>query len=94
MLQACQALPSWIPAAEAAEIQEPAAQRLLAQMHRTPVTVPSLGRTIDTAYVHLPADSPDAPPLLCLHGFDSSSLEFRRQVLAIESALISIWHAM
>jgi len=71
-------LPTWIPREPAAEILEPAARAMLAAMTRAPVDVPSLG-VVDTAFVHDAAAAPaGAPPALLLHGFDSSSLEFRR----------------
>jgi hypothetical protein len=68
-----------------AEITEPAAQRMAQRLQRTPVAVPSLPEpTIDTAYVGpTSADkqrhaAAGRPPVVLLHGFDSSCLEFRR----------------
>ncbi len=64
-----------------AGIEEPAAQRLAARMQREPINVESLGRAVNTAFVP-PAQQASGPgsgpPLLLLHAFDSSSLEYRR----------------
>jgi pimeloyl-ACP methyl ester carboxylesterase len=69
------------------EVTEPAAQAMAARMQRTPVPIPSLPiPPLATAFVgpsetqkqQLRAVSQDRPPVVLLHGFDSSSLEFRR----------------
>lgn len=68
------------------EITEKAAQQMAARMQRTPVPIPSLPiAPLETAFVgpskqqqaQLQALS-SAPPVVLLHGFDSSCLEFRR----------------
>ena len=85
---------------QAREIQEPAAQALLAAYESAPVEVD--GVVVPTAYVKFTARTPPAastapplmstlaslfpaasspktaPPLVLLHGFDSSALEYRR----------------
>ena len=71
---------------ELAEITEPAAQQLAARIQRIPVPIPSLPiPPLETAYVgptqrqqqQLRALN-NRPPVLLLHGFDSSCMEFRR----------------
>ncbi|PSC68832.1 hypothetical protein C2E20_7602 [Micractinium conductrix] len=64
---------------EASDIEEPAAQALMASMRRVPLAVPGLGE-VQTAYAGPAAPTPGAPAFVLLHGFDSSSLEFRRFV--------------
>jgi len=67
-----------------AEIQDTGAITLLQTIQRRTVEVPfQQGITaLSTAYVHFAPQSsscfPDTPPILLLHGFDSSLLEFRR----------------
>jgi hypothetical protein len=81
-----QASTSFMPR-QLAEVTEPAAQAMAARMQRTPVSIPSLPiPPLATAFVgpsetqkqQLRAISQDRPPVVLLHGFDSSSLEFRR----------------
>jgi pimeloyl-ACP methyl ester carboxylesterase len=67
----------------AAEIQDAEAIALLQQIQRRVVQVPLEADTtaVATAYAHDASDlppSPNAAPILLLHGFDSSLLEFRR----------------
>lgn len=67
-----------------AEIQDAGAIALLKTIQRRTVEVPfQQGLTaLSTAYVHfasqLSSCFPNTPPILLLHGFDSSLLEFRR----------------
>ncbi|KAK9805237.1 hypothetical protein WJX72_008092 [[Myrmecia] bisecta] len=75
----CQAFPSFVPAGPAAEIQEPAAVSMLQRLQRCPTQVPSMQRTVQTAFVGPdPQPSASGNPVVLLHGFDSSCLEFRR----------------
>jgi len=78
---------------ELSEITEPAAQQMAARMQRAPIPIPSLPiPPLETAFVgpsktqqaQLKAIS-DAPPVVLLHGFDSSCLEFRRLYPLLES---------
>eukprot|EP01023_Acetabularia_acetabulum_P049408 TRINITY_DN5273_c0_g2_i1.p1 TRINITY_DN5273_c0_g2~~TRINITY_DN5273_c0_g2_i1.p1 ORF type:complete len:332 (+),score=44.26 TRINITY_DN5273_c0_g2_i1:97-1092(+) len=64
--------------AEVKDIREPSAVKLLEQLRLVEVPIPSQLVTVPTA--HVPPTNPNKskPPLLLLHGFDSSSLEFRR----------------
>jgi hypothetical protein len=66
---------------ELSEINEPAARRMAERMVRAPIPVPSLPvPALPTAFVPPSGDHSDgdAPPVVLLHGFDSSSLEMRR----------------
>lgn len=74
---------------EAAEIEEPAARRMMQVMRRTPLTVEGLGE-VQTAFVGPEAPSPSRPAFVLLHGFDSSSLEFRR-FLPLLSQVADVW---
>ena len=76
----CAAFPDFIPAEQAAEIEEPAAVQMLKKMQRVELNVPGLGR-VQTSFVsHIASEDPslDRPAFVLLHGFDSSLLEFRR----------------
>lgn len=84
--------PAFMPA-ELSDITEPAAQQMAARMQRTPVAIPSLPiPPLETAFVgpskqqqaQLRALS-GAPPVVLLHGFDSSCLEFRRLYPLLEA---------
>ncbi|MGB3137710.1 MAG: alpha/beta hydrolase [Nodosilinea sp.] len=66
---------SVLPAA-AAGLSESTSIDLAAQVKVAAIKTPLLTAPIPTAYVSL--ESGDAPPLLLIHGFDSSLLEFRR----------------
>ena len=79
------ALPDFIPAEYAAEVQEDAAHEMMAAMRRVPVQVPSLGRAVATAFVGPAQRTPGRPAFVLLHGFDSSSLEFRRLLPLLHS---------
>lgn len=78
---------------ELADITESAAHAMAARMQRTALAIPSLPiPPLDTAYVG-PSEAQqqqlraltDRPPVLLLHGFDSSSLEFRRLYPLLEA---------
>lgn len=76
----CAALPKFVPAEQAQEIEEPAAINMLEQMQIADLNVPGLGR-VQTTYAAYPAaaSAPSTrPAFILLHGFDSSLLEFRR----------------
>ena len=46
-------------------------------MQLAPITVPSVG-PVETCYLSLTPEAPaEAPPVMLIHGFDSSLLEFR-----------------
>ncbi|ERN40408.1 putative hydrolase or acyltransferase (alpha/beta hydrolase superfamily) [Rubidibacter lacunae KORDI 51-2] len=66
--------PSFLPA-EAAALSEPTSLAIAEQIERLDVPTPLYPQPIPTAYVR---QGQRKPPLLLLHGFDSSLLEFRR----------------
>jgi pimeloyl-ACP methyl ester carboxylesterase len=68
---------------ELSAITEPAARDMAARMRREPIPVPSLpvlSGALPTAFVPPSGAHANraAPPVVMLHGFDSSSLEMRR----------------
>jgi hypothetical protein len=92
--------PDFIPK-EVAEIQEPACLDFIRAMQRKEIRVPTSvapAGTVDTAYVatsRVKGPASTAAPMLFLHGFDSSCLEFRRifpalQALGAESYAMDI----
>ena len=68
--------PSFIPS-EANNLTESASMALLQKMEQQAVATSLSSEPILTAYVHQGGDRP-SKPILLLHGFDSSVLEFRR----------------
>ena len=79
--------PLCVPAQFAAEITEQAALTMAASIEVLPVRL-SDGATLDTAVVRTTAAREHATgtPLVLLHGFDSSLLEFRRLLPLLENA--------
>jgi pimeloyl-ACP methyl ester carboxylesterase len=71
------------------EIEEPAALALAAAVSVVDVYVTPLSCTVPTALVHKHgfATGSATPPIVLLHGFDSSLLEFRRLVPLLEQSL-------
>lgn len=66
---------------------EQEALQLARRMRRAPVTLPSSIAThpVDTNYVRVePVTGDDGGPILLLHGFDSSLLEWRRLIPELE----------
>ena len=70
-------LPAW-QGDEARELSEPEAVANVQAMQYAPIDVPSVG-PVDTCFISLKPEKPaaDAPPVMLIHGFDSSLLEFR-----------------
>jgi len=70
-------LPAW-QGEEARALTEPEAVACVKSMKLEPLEVPSLG-PVNTCFMSLPPKGTpaDAPPLMLVHGFDSSLLEFR-----------------
>lgn len=56
------------------QLTEPASVELVKQMQRCPVQTPLISQPIETAFVH---QGQGGTPIVLLHGFDSSLLEFR-----------------
>ncbi|KAL1524655.1 hypothetical protein AB1Y20_019542 [Prymnesium parvum] len=79
-------LPAW-QGEEARQLVEEEAVACVKSMQLAPIEVPSVG-PVDTCYISLaPKGNPaDAPPLMLIHGFDSSVLEFRYITDALTSA--------
>jgi len=62
---------------EARELSEPEAVKCVKSMEYETIEVPGVG-PVETCFVSLSPENPiDAPPLMLIHGFDSSILEFR-----------------
>ncbi|KAK9866926.1 hypothetical protein WJX84_006747 [Apatococcus fuscideae] len=77
---------------QVSELKDPAALDLLRGLQREPIFVPELGRDIQTAFIEPSASAVHrtAPPVLLLHSFDGSCLEFRR-LHPILSASLRTW---
>lgn len=81
-------MPDWVPAARIAEISEPAAQAAFSNMQTAELTLPSAVSTAPVAVRYLKTNvepSSDLPPMLLVHGFDISSLEYRRLLPQLEA---------
>jgi len=87
------ALPAWVPAERAAEIAEPAAQAAFASMETVELTLPETVASGPCAVRYLKTSvSPGTdPPLILVHGFDISSLEYRRLLPQLEAAGIEAY---
>jgi len=69
-------LPAW-QGEEARALSEPEAVTCVKQMRMEKIEVPGVG-PVDTCFTSLVPENPvDAPPVMLIHGFDSSLLEFR-----------------
>ena len=87
------ALPAWVPAERAADIAEPTAQAAFASMETVELTLPEAVASGPCAVRYLKTSvSPGAdPPLILVHGFDISSLEYRRLLPQLEAAGIEAY---
>ena len=77
----------WLAPEKVAEITEPACQRMLSSIEVTPVELPPELATglVGASYVSTTCPpSPEVPPVVLLHGFDSSCLEYRRVLPVLE----------
>ncbi len=74
---------SLLPVA-ASGLSEPTSTALAAQVQVEAIQTPLSEDPIPTAYVRAGSET-EAPPLLLIHGFDSSLLEFRRLVPQLEA---------
>ncbi len=77
-------MPAFIPQ-QIDEIGDVQAVHLASSMRRCRIDVPSIG-PVDTAYTEHGSRCPDRPPVVLLHGFDGSLLEFRRLIPELEAA--------
>jgi pimeloyl-ACP methyl ester carboxylesterase len=69
------------------QLTEPASIALAQTIEQTPLTTPLIKQPIATTYVH---QGSDGTPILLLHGFDSSVLEYRR-LLPLLAAQNETW---
>ena len=83
------AIPPYVQGERLAELAEPATLVMLEKIESAPLTLPSslasgpVSATFVKTNVSTNADG-EAPPLVVLHGFDSSCLEFRRLMPELE----------
>ena len=77
-------MPAFIPQ-QINEIRDEQALRLACSVRRCRIHVPSIG-PVDTAFTEHGSECPDRPPIVLLHGFDGSLLEFRRLIPELEAA--------
>lgn len=82
-------VPAELVTAELVKITEPAAQDTAAALRRVAVDVAGRGPVL-TAHVP-PAERSTATPLVLIHGFDSSSLEFRRFLPVLRAVGVEAW---
>ena len=93
------AIPAFIPQEFGSEVTEPAARRFIARMRRVELPVEGVSSRLATAFVGPDEGSPSSsspsspalPPVVCLHGFDSSCLEFRRLEPLLAERGIECW---
>jgi len=81
--------PSFVPQEPAKEIQEEDCIRLLESLARLPVKLPSKNnQQVETVVAggvdQMVNQKSDVPPIVMLHGFDSSALEYRRLIPALK----------
>lgn len=78
-----------VPAAAAAQIQDPNAQYMLRSLQYTPVQTTLPQQTILTSHVSATPSSPAVrTKLLFLHGFDSNMLEYRFVLPKLQQAIV------
>lgn len=85
-LTATAAVP-WLAPDKVAEITEPACQKMMSSIEVAQVEMPSTLATglVGASYVRTTcAPSPEVPPVVLCHSFDSSCLEFRRLLPELE----------
>jgi hypothetical protein len=85
--------PAFLPQ-EMSEIEDPACIAMAQGLQRTPVEIPAEFATapIETSFAKTAcAPAGGAAPVLLLHGFDSSVLEFRRLLPELQSRGIAAW---
>ena len=78
-------LPAW-QGEEARDLVEPEAVANVQSMRLETLEVPSVGPVPTCVIAETPASPADAPPVMMIHGFDSSVLEFRYVVPALLEA--------
>lgn len=80
-------------ASSVAELVEPAAVKACDRISSLPVTLPGSLATkpVDATFIRTTAMATTAPPVVLLHSFDSSCLEFRRVLPLLDNAKIEAW---
>jgi len=87
-------LPSWVPAEIVEQISEPAAQAAFESMHTVELELPSSVASGPCTVRYLKTNvepKPEQPPVLLVHGFDTSCLEYRRLLPELEAAGIEAY---
>lgn len=84
----CSAMPCFVDEEKIAEISEPAFVHAAASMASVSLTLPDTVASgpVEVTYLRTNVKSSDRPPLLLLHGFDISCLEYRRLLPLLEEA--------
>lgn len=82
--------PSFLPA-EVHQLRDPAARAMASRIQRLPVQTTFTEEPILTSCVKPTKEYKDSPPMLLLHGFDSSCLEWRNAYPKLEEANIESW---
>lgn len=59
--------------------------QFIQRYERSGIHIPSLNRPIETAFIPPTNSLSNGPPICLLHGFDSSSLDFREIIPLIET---------
>lgn len=80
------ALPSFVPTERVAEIAEEDARAAFENMQTVDLDLPSAVATgpLPTTYLKTNVAASNLPPVLLVHGFDISSLEYRRLLPRLE----------
>lgn len=84
-------LPAW-QGDEARELSEPEAVASVQGMQLAPIVVEGVADPVDTCFITMEPAAPkaDAPPVVLIHGFDSSILEFRYIVPSLVEAGLQV----
>ncbi|CAM6098999.1 unnamed protein product [Calypogeia fissa] len=72
-------------------LEEPAARVMASKVQRLPVQTSLSQQSIGTSCVPPSVQSADKPPVLLIHGFDSSVLEWRRLYPLLEAGGVETW---
>ncbi|KAL8052445.1 hypothetical protein ABFX02_05G004500 [Erythranthe guttata] len=82
-------IPAFLPK-ELESIKDPFARKLASRIERMPVHLSSSNTSIMSSCVK-PKEQPDKCPLVLLHGFDSSCLEWRYTLPMLEESGLETW---
>lgn len=80
------AIPQYVTSDKVNELAEEAVVSMLGKIETVPITLPSSLATgpVTASFVRTSVPASEAPPLVVIHGFDSSCLEFRRLMPELE----------